>query len=713
MRKKIWLWVIPLVFLVVSVATIKDYGINWDNPMHFMRGQAYFWYFLTGKKDFANLPAFENSECVSGNLGLFSTLFLDKLSGKGKCKLIGTMKRSFYQYDYYNFEYFVQNDSGHPVVTDTLSALTNYLLYQKLGIFGDTASYNIFIIVVSFVLVLFVAFFVEREFGLVPAMVSSLVLASYPLFFSESHFNIKDPPEAAFFGLALIFFYWGVVKNKWKQIIVSAIFAGLALGTKLNVVFAPLVVIPWLAYYVTRKLSPNVSFNKFLDFLKSRKMIILSLFLYLPICFGLVYALWPFLWQDPIGNVPKILGYYSQIGIGTSPDMLAYIFKGWNLYPIVWILTTTTIPVLLLLLLGLLFSFFSKNSKKDIPCLFVVLWLIVPVLRTSWPKAVIYGGVRQIMEYVPALAILCGIGVYALIKFQKIYLRKRIFKIVLYSFVLISLSFSVFEMVRIHPNENVYFNQLIGGLSSAKAKNIPSWGNTYGNVYLQGVKWINENAEKGAKIALPVAVMSNIPRTMLRSDLDYTKPHWSGLNRWGEYGIEMDYDWWPKLWYSFQYYDVFLNPVYEVKVDGVPLLKIWKNDLAHTKPAFREENIYSPVSIKVENNLFNSQLKIDLGRDIFLTRLKVVHSDSFCQEQVDGYVALSLDGKIWKREPEPITFPQGAPGESGELIGWNNQNFVYMFAGKKARYIVLNPQMENSCYLKDYSVEVTGLKILP
>ena len=63
--------VIPILFLIVGIFTLSDYGVNWDNSYHFNRGQAYFWYFLTGKKNFNDLPNFKISSCTSGNLGLF------------------------------------------------------------------------------------------------------------------------------------------------------------------------------------------------------------------------------------------------------------------------------------------------------------------------------------------------------------------------------------------------------------------------------------------------------------------------------------------------------------------------------------------------------------------------------------------------------------------------------------------------------------------
>lgn len=679
MIKKILLLIVPLVFLVVGIATIRDYGINWDNPLHFSRGQSYLWYFMTGKTNLNNPSP-------------------------------GDIRRSFYQNDIYNFEYFIKNDSGHPPLGDILSALTNYIFYQKLNILSDISSYHLFIIGTSFLLVLSVAFFVKNEFGLFPAIVSSLVLATYPLFFSESHFNIKDPPEATFFGLTLIFFYWGIVKNNWKYIIISSLAAGLALGTKLNVVFAIFVVGPWLIYHLIKKLFQDQSFGKFVVFYKERIALIISLIIYLPISLGIVYATWPFLWRDPIRNIFKILGYYQQIGIGTPVEMSHYIFKGWNLYPSYWIAVTTPIPVLVLLFLGLIFFIFSKKFKKASVCLFVALWFLTPIIRVSWPNAVIYGGVRQFMEFVPALAVLCGIGAYALINFFK----RSSLKPVVYVLIIISLSFSFLEMVKIHPNENIYFNQIVGGLEGAMKKNIPYWGNTYGNVYLQGVKWINENAEKGAKVALPIGGISNIPRTMLRSDIDYSKPNWTGPNHGGEYGVEMYFEWPAKYWYSFQYYDQYLEPIYVYSVDGIPLLKIWKNDMEYTRAEFKKELVYEPAFVKIEKNMLNEQLKIDMGKEIFLTRLEIDHSNTNCKNQIWGYIAISSNGKNWDREVEPITLSQAVmSGADEKIIGWSDTNFVYLFAGKRARYIILDPQMENSCYLNNYSVEVMGLEVLP
>ena len=91
---------IPVLFFAVSFLTLKDYGINWDEPFHYFRGQAYFHYLTTGKTDYKD---------ISG-------------------------RRSFFQNDSYNGAYFLKTDSAHPPASDILASLFNYVFYIKLNV---------------------------------------------------------------------------------------------------------------------------------------------------------------------------------------------------------------------------------------------------------------------------------------------------------------------------------------------------------------------------------------------------------------------------------------------------------------------------------------------------------------------------------------------------------------------------------------------------
>ena len=721
MIKKILVLIIPLLFLVVGIATISDYGVNWDEPLHFMRGQAYFHFFVTGEKNYSNLSPYPrlSNDCplwAKGYCDVSPRGAIDVLPSTGKGLVYedaikslypqGKTWRSFFQHDLYDYDEVIKSDSGHPPLNGILAALTNNVFFQKIHLFGDIESYHLFEVLVSFVLVFGVSIFVYRHLGIFASIVASFSLASYPLFFSESHFNIKDPVEAAFFGLTIILFYFGIIKNNWKLIIASAVICAFALGTKFNALFLAPILGTWLLFYLItllktkgRKIVSKQNIKKILP-------LIISLIFFPIITFAIFYALWPYLWSDPLNNILAIVKYYKQIGLGTLPELSKYLINGWNTYPITWIIYTTPIPILILTGIGAATSFFLSLFKKNHFLFLILVWFLVPLLRVSLPKTIIYGGIRQIMEFIPAMAILTGVGAWILIKMATNLNKKILPKLVIVAIV-VSLVFVTYEMVRIHPNQNVYFNQLIGGLSGAKEQNIPNWGNSYGNAYQQGVNWLNENAEPNAKLVFPVATMGNIPRIKLRSDIDLNNRNWSGLERKGEYGIELNYNWNLVDMYTYAYYDKYLYPVFEAKVDGVSILKVWKNDLEHTKSDFKKEVTFIPSKIEFENNLSNNELLIDFGEEVYLTKLMIKHSAVNCKTLSDGYILLSSDELNWQRVVDALYLEQVPQGE----VIQNGKIFFFKFAAIKSRYLMLNPIFENPCIFKNPQIILSKLDV--
>ena len=46
-------------FFAAGLLTLKDYGISWDEPVHYQRGQAYLRYIITGQRDYKKLPLYD------------------------------------------------------------------------------------------------------------------------------------------------------------------------------------------------------------------------------------------------------------------------------------------------------------------------------------------------------------------------------------------------------------------------------------------------------------------------------------------------------------------------------------------------------------------------------------------------------------------------------------------------------------------------------
>lgn len=646
---------VPLLFFTVAFLTLSDYGISWDEPIHFHRGQAYLYYILTGKTEYEAKDV-----------------------------------RSIYQNSQLTADYFLEKDDGHPPLNGIIASVFNLLFYQKLAILGDIESYHLFNIVSATVLVLVVVLFARQTYGFFSSIVAGLVVASYPLFFAESHFNIKDPAQAAFFSLTIWSFWNSLKKGSWRWFLLSVISFSVALGTKFNILFLPLITAPYLIakYFLVLKGGfPNLV-HKILQHVPRSYILILAASPLL--VFTIVFSTWPFLWEDPIVNFISIIRWYKDIGTGTATYGY-FIAGGFNLFAPFWIFFTTPPWVLFLTAIGVITAIRGIKEQGWAPLLWL-LWFLVPIIRVVVPNTTVYGGVRQILEFLPAMALLSALGAHTLWA-HLAYKKTSIFKVGIAVFVLLGFLSHLIIMVKMHPNQNVYFNSLIGGLGGAKEKNIPYSGNSFGNAYLQAVKWLNDNAPAGAKVALVQGTIVNIPRVYLRKDLRFSNSFWSGIYRDGEYMIELTYNDKRFYPYAWDYVEKFLEPVFEVKVDGVAIAKVWKNDFDHTKSSLREKEA---VLGKMDVRQGGQVVLLDMREPRLVTRLVITYPSRSCQ--VFANVSTSIDGEKWLYEEESIPASQLVYREKESL-----PFAAFFFAGREARYIRLELFKDNSCFFSEDS----------
>lgn len=659
--------IVGIVFFVVGLITLPDYGINWDTINHLPRGQAYLHYFLTGKKDYSNIPEFkkywQNPESL-----LFNTdIPRNEVSST-----------SFYQSQGMDYEYFIENDgSGHPPLSDILSSLFNKILFGKLRLINDIDAYRVYGVLAASVLVGLVYYWVSGIYGNFAGFISAISLFTYPLFFAESHFNNeKDIPLTLFWSFLLFSVYKGILKNNKKWILLSGVFLGLALGTKFNILFIPFVILPWLIIHL---LSNKKRFQKIKPLIPHAVIAILI---------GIIIFIgtWPYLWQDIPHRLSGVFDYYKEIG--TEP------VKTLNLYPIKWIIYTTPVTLLVLVAIGIFSTIKNVKKEKNKISILFLLWLFVPILRVTMPGTSIYGGVRQIMEYVPAMAIMGGIGAQSVVRLLKPKVQQAN-KLVL----VIVLTVLLIPIIKIHPNQNVYFNSLIGGLSGAKESNIHSWGNSFGAAYRQGIVWLNKNANQGAGIAFARELLPNVPKIWLRSDLNLQNGYRSGYLKNGEYVIALTYEGTDATSYFDRYLERSLNPVYIVDVDGVSILKVWKNDIEHTKEEYKHEVEF----FDYKTSYHKERIAIELEEIKKLSRIEASFFEGQCNPPNSAYVKISKDGVNWERLPGTM------PNEDWSVPKFRDQpqdgKFMIPLAGDMAKYIEIFFSPEDACFKNIYSLK--------
>jgi hypothetical protein len=91
---------------------------------------------------------------------------------------------------------------------------------------------------------------------------------------------------------------------------------------------------------------------------------------------------------------------------------------------------------------------------------------------------------------------------------------------------------------------------------------------------------LNAHAPQGARLAYLDGTMLGLSPLWLRDDIRFGS-YFSGFDGQGEYIASMVYPKPPAV-FPYNYLENFVKPVYEVKVSGVTVAKIWKNDAAHT-----------------------------------------------------------------------------------------------------------------------------------
>lgn len=672
--------------------------MNWDSPVHFARGQAYLRYILSHKTDYSDLPSLCKSEY---NLNSH----VDAATGE-VCDRHRKVRVSEYESNLLDFNSWVAKGTyGHPAFSDLMLAASNTVFFKYLGWVEDIDSYHLYSVFTTFLLALTVSIWAKRTFGTFASIISVLTIYTLPLLFAEQHFNIKDPPMATFFIISLYFFWLSFTKKRILYLILSALAGGASFGTKFNFVFAPFILFPWFAAYLF------TNYHRLKQIFSKRMLLALAIY---PIIIFLVFFLtWPALWPNPAEKIYQVVMYYKDIGGPTCPH--SPLTKFWftectQLISIKYFLYTIPPFTLFLLLVGSIVGVFRFKEKGSVTILWLTFFYFT-ILRVTFSITNIYGGLRQIMEFVAPMAMIASVGALFLRNFiakilTKYFLsqrpKKKIISLIVSLLILAGFIPTLSTLWKIHPNQNVYFNFLIGGLKGAAEKDFPGYGNTYGNAYLQGVKWINQNAELRAKLALVSGNAQNISRLSLREDIDFSNGSRSGYNQEGEYqmALVVGQDIFSNT-FRHKYLDNFLNEVYAVRVDGVPVLKIWKNDKQYLKEGLNIEGTSEQFKRTYSAYDGKKEIFISLYRIKKLKALTFSFPSDECKNKLIGAtVYISTDGDQYFQKDESVN------NFSVREIAGYNADFVFLFPGDNAQYIRLVSPVNYPCDLSSIGLRI-------
>jgi len=426
-KKKIEYYLIFLFFLLllISLFIFKDYGISIDEESTRYHGLVSFNYILEilnkifGFKVFTNpgYPALENYEFKE--YGVIFELFAVVLE---KIFFIDTHNNIFH------FRHLLTN----------IFFIVGIIFFTKL-IFENFN--NIYL-----------------------SLWSGLILYTSPRIFAHSFYNSKDIIFLTFFIISIYYTFEFLKKKKDKHLLLSCLALSFLTATRVIGIYFFIIFILFLLMEILENKKNKINFKIFL------KILI--------VYFAFTYILWPFLWADPINNFIYALSSMSNYGWDGSVYYLGKFHNSYHLpwhYSLVWILVSNSVGIVVLLLLSLLlfsiriskrlFNISDKNknftlwkSSREYFSYYNIILVLAPILLIILNNSTLYTGWRHLYFLFPSLLIICTSGIYYLLQLIN---KKNKMKLVLNIFCLFILLINIFNLIKFHPYQNVYFNFFI------------------------------------------------------------------------------------------------------------------------------------------------------------------------------------------------------------------------------------------------------------
>lgn len=429
---------------------------------------------------------------------------------------------------------------------------TRHLCTSAMGLLGAVAAYRIGCLLDS------------KWTGVLAA----LFLILTPRYYGHVFNNHKDIPFAVLYLWSV---YWqlkilrAMPQAPWSWIFVMGGITGLAMGIRVGGVmllcFAG-------TFWFFKSLTGNI------------KRCIFQWCTAFAVAYIVMLLFWPWAQTAPLSHPWNALAEFSQFA-HVNTEML---FEGqyiriteipWYYAP-KWILLTLPEFVLMGLIAGIVVAILHWRTANKSQALSVALLItssLAPLLYMMVSKTPLYDGVRHILFVILPLIILGALGISTLAQKEK---RLRVIALCVVG---VFVSFTVWEMVTLHPNQYVYFNRIFAqGVDQASKYYVTDYWN---NSYKQGAKWLSTHAVAPKNRKLQIHSIPASTRLFLDPNRFETTP-----NPWtSDYLLVST---------RYEHHRVVSGEVlHVVRARTVPLLYIIRPDPSHNKdPLFADESAY-------------------------------------------------------------------------------------------------------------------------
>ncbi len=452
-----------------------------------------------------------------------------------------------------------------------------YTLGKPLGWERNFTFRHIAVSVVGWLAILFAGFIALRMAGYRVALITTLLMLLSPIFMGNVFNNHRDIPLATFtvIGVYSIVRYWDIYPKVSRKYLIYVTLA-LALSFASRLAGGVLLMALMGFYSLLMILKTGMLHKSFIKDLQSLRPVWL-LALAVVVSYFIALLFWPYGLVAPIKHSIEVIK-----SSGNHPVSLYQIFESKyrlsssmpDYYVIKYLLIT--IPLALWLGLALLvYAIFSKKALVERS----ILWLMLlafgfPLIYSYFKLGNMYGSWRHFMFTFPFIAITAGLGWHFLV--QRIpRLNASLWSI---GIPLLALIHPLQYVVRNHPFEYLYYNEIMGGTRGAYGKY--EWDYSL-NSTKQGAEWlktyIRKNHPKGTKLVIASNASNELTQYFKGFDdsisMAYTRYYERGSILW-------DYALFPNMYiHPYQLKNHIFpkaDSLHFIKLDGEPLVFLYK-----------------------------------------------------------------------------------------------------------------------------------------
>ncbi|TVP77889.1 MAG: hypothetical protein EA353_09470 [Puniceicoccaceae bacterium] len=338
-----------------------------------------------------------------------------------------------------------------------------------------------------------------------------LFLATLPRYYGHMFFNPKDIPLAGtyIFGLwALVACFSRLPSVPWKYVVWIGVAGGLSMSTRIAGFLIFCYFGLFALIYVAAKYGVNLRSGqsvRSLPWLSDIKLWVLRGFAAGAIGFSILFLFWPTVHRNPFSGASQALETVQSYSWSGVVLMDGHFWEASNLpfyYIPYWIVYTTPEHILLLLALGMALGVITvvsygrsglwPSACKWIPRSLIVFAWIFPLGYMLWKDPVIYDGLRHFLFVLPPMVCVAALGFEWILRQIERAGRPR-FIVVLQAVMALAAGLVTIEMVRLHPYQYVYFNQISGGLPGAFGRDETDY---WGLSHKEAAEWLNAHVEE-------------------------------------------------------------------------------------------------------------------------------------------------------------------------------------------------------------------------